>query len=528
MGLSQLPRARAFLFAMSAGSGKRTPLLPRPADLEPIAAPGHGSMSPERRLDQGVFGGRAPAGAIGRGQGAGALPAYMRADPLEPSPLSREEILQYRRQYFATATIPAFAARGYHATTIDDLVTAAGTPTGSLYELFAGKQECFLAACEPIIASYREQIEASIDAKASWPQQLRAALQALLAAITAEPGRARLALIEAQAAGPPVLRIYWQALDAAAAALQRGRAADPQAEPLPASFEAAIAAGMAWILQLRFATDAGADITSLLSELESFALAGFLAPERSGVTESELGAVSRPLAPPPSSQAGQGAAEAPGLARLPSGHHGLPREFVVANQRARLAAGTIAAVAAHGYDAATISEIVAAAALSRRSFYAHFSSKQQCSLDTYARIAGHLEAAMRAAGAEQATWPDRVKAEISALLEAFAANPDLVRFTLIAPPGAGGEIAARHRDFLTALLGILTEARPAGANRLSKTLEQGLIGGLAGLIARAVSCGQEQSLPELAPQLVQFILRAYLGQAPPPALTPLRAGSEGP
>ncbi len=62
----------------------------------------------------------------------------------------------------------------------------------------------------------------------------------------------------------------------------------------------------------------------------------------------------------------------PGLHRLPPGRHGLPRDFVAQNQRDRLAAGTIAAVAERGYNETTIGDIAAAAGVSRRTFYVYF------------------------------------------------------------------------------------------------------------------------------------------------------------
>ncbi len=83
-------------------------------------------------------------------------------------------------------------------------------------------------------------------------------------------------------------------------------------------------------------------------------------------------------------------AQSPELARLPPGRHGLPRDFVVQNQRDRLTAGMIAVVAERGYHAATITGIAAAAGVSRRTFYAYFDSKEACYLATYDTIVEHL------------------------------------------------------------------------------------------------------------------------------------------
>lgn len=202
---------------------------------------------------------------------------------------------------------------------------------------------------------------------------------------------------------------------------------------------------------------------------------------------------------------------APGLARLPPGRHGLPREFVVENQRGRLAAGMIGTVAEHGYGDATISQIAAAAGVSRRTFYGYFSSKEECFFDTYAQIARYLSEAMREV-AVTGEWPEKVRARLAVLLEAFAANPDLVRFAMIAPTSAGGALASHYREQLGCLLEILVEDRPPTAREPSQAVKDGLAGGLAALIVAKVRADEGDRLAELAPDLLELVLAPYLGR----------------
>jgi AcrR family transcriptional regulator len=62
----------------------------------------------------------------------------------------------------------------------------------------------------------------------------------------------------------------------------------------------------------------------------------------------------------------------PHLSQLPPGRHGLPREFVLENQRRRLISGAAKAVYESGYAKVTIADITRHAAVSRRTFYEHF------------------------------------------------------------------------------------------------------------------------------------------------------------
>lgn len=203
-----------------------------------------------------------------------------------------------------------------------------------------------------------------------------------------------------------------------------------------------------------------------------------------------------------------------GLPRLPPGRHGLARDFVVKNQRDRLTAGIIAAVAEHGYHDATVSKICSAAGLSRRTFYSYFSSKEECYRQAFDLILDHLVAAMREAGDGQKSWPARVRERIQAMLETFAANPDLVRFAIIAPLRAGDEMATHQAAGMERLLEELTKGKQAeGVRQVSAAIEQAQVGGMMAVIAHRVETGKQQQLLDLLPDLVELFLTPFLGGA---------------
>ncbi len=208
----------------------------------------------------------------------------------------------------------------------------------------------------------------------------------------------------------------------------------------------------------------------------------------------------------------QSDAQSPELARLPPGRHGLPRSFVVQNQRDRLTAGMIATVAERGYHAATITGIAAAAGVSRRTFYSYFDSKEDCYLATYDTIVDHLfKVGVEAAGTEE-SWPRRVRASLAAVLRALAANPDLARFTLIEPQRTGGKIAERLRSAILPALAELDRGLPKGLKAPSREVQNALLAGMAALIARAVEAEEGERLEELLPELAELVLTPYIGR----------------
>lgn len=200
------------------------------------------------------------------------------------------------------------------------------------------------------------------------------------------------------------------------------------------------------------------------------------------------------------------------LGRLPPGRHGLSREFVVQNQRDRLAAGIIAAIAEKGYRDTTVTDIAAAAGVSRRTFYTYFSSKEECYLATYEVIGRYLAEASLSGGEGEEDWARRVRAEIAAAMEFFASNSDLVRFYLIAPPRAGEAVADRYRLGATRVLAQLSRGLPREAKRPTPDVLNAIAGGMAALIVRRVEAGEGERLDELVPDLVELFLSPYLGR----------------
>jgi AcrR family transcriptional regulator len=202
------------------------------------------------------------------------------------------------------------------------------------------------------------------------------------------------------------------------------------------------------------------------------------------------------------------------LPRLPPGRHGLDRDFVTRNQRDRLTAGIIAVVAERGYQDSTVTQICAAAGVSRRTFYSYFSSKEECYGYAFDLIGDFIVQAMRSAGNEGEPWPHLVQARLAALIEIFAANPDLVQFTVVVPLRAGESISGRHRLALERILAALTEGKDEAeqVREPSVGVQHALVGGVMSLIARRVESGGGKGLPDLLPDLVELFLTPYLGR----------------
>ncbi len=207
-----------------------------------------------------------------------------------------------------------------------------------------------------------------------------------------------------------------------------------------------------------------------------------------------------------------GKGEGEKLHRLPPGRHGLSREYVAQNQRERLIAGTISAVAAAGFRETTVTQIAAAAGVSRRTFYSYFQTKEECYFATFDLLEEHLFAAIAAASGE--SWTAAVRARIAALLAVFGTNPVLVRFAVVVPPAAGGEVMERNPRLLMRIVEALAAGAPAGGGYSSATEVEleAMAGALAAVLAAEVRSGGREQLEATFPEIAELVLSPFVGR----------------
>src|SRR5918999_402030 len=107
--------------------------------------------------------------------------------------------------------------------------------------------------------------------------------------------------------------------------------------------------------------------------------------------------------------------------KLPPGRHGLPRQFVLHNQRARLVEAAVHVFGTRSFGEARVADVLQHAAISRKTFYEQFADKEACFLAAYETAAVRARDALRGVevtGAGPAALRRREKAvrEFAAML----------------------------------------------------------------------------------------------------------------
>jgi AcrR family transcriptional regulator len=182
-----------------------------------------------------------------------------------------------QRERLLAATEQLVAEKGAAGATIEAIVKAAGVSSVTFYEHFEDKEACFVAAFERAVGETRAVLAEAVPAGLAWPEQIRAGLAALLAAIDAKPARARLCLVEAQIGGSQLRARHQALLDATAAKLREGRALASAPAGLAETQEEATAGGLAWLLRERLELSGGGSVRELLPRMTEIALSPYSA-----------------------------------------------------------------------------------------------------------------------------------------------------------------------------------------------------------------------------------------------------------
>ncbi len=110
-----------------------------------------------------------------------------------------------------------------HAVTVADVVARAGVSRRAFYELYADRDDCFLAAFEWGLQLGADEMYAAYAREARWQDGVRAALAALLGLLDREPALARLCIVYALGAGGRVQQRRMEAIETIREFVDRGR-----------------------------------------------------------------------------------------------------------------------------------------------------------------------------------------------------------------------------------------------------------------------------------------------------------------
>ena len=193
------------------------------------------------------------------------------------------------------------------------------------------------------------------------------------------------------------------------------------------------------------------------------------------------------------------------MARVTTAH-------LVAPFRRRLLDGLMRSIVEDGYRSTTVADIVGRARTSRRTFYEHFASKEECFAALLADVNTSMVQQITAAVDRRATWTAQVRQAVEAWIGYAECSPAITVSLIRDLPALGAVGRDLQREMTAAFVAMVqalcsTEEWLAVRGPVSRQLATLLVGGLHELIATTVEDGGRASdITETAVEAVVALL----------------------
>ena len=202
------------------------------------------------------------------------------------------------------------------------------------------------------------------------------------------------------------------------------------------------------------------------------------------------------------------------LDRLPRGRHGLTREEVANQQRARILAATVDVVAERGYPETRVVDIIQRAGVSRKTFYELFGDKEDCFLAAFDVAAGMLLKVSDDGYREhpEEPWPDRIRLGLGNFLNLLADRPNAAKMCLVDVLAAGPKALARRDAVMRQFTHYIEQGRAETSVELPGMTSLALIGGIYELLYSEILHGATAHLPAKLPDVLYWVVHPFLGE----------------
>jgi AcrR family transcriptional regulator len=164
---------------------------------------------------------------------------------------AHEQVSEIQRARILAAMIEESARRGVANVTVAHVVERSGVSRRTFYELFADREDCFLAAFDDAVARARRYVLDVYDPKAGWAERVRTVVTGLLAFLTYERGAGQLLIVGSLWAGTRTLERRRRVLVQIIALVDEGRKETRSGAELPSLTAEGIVGGVLSVLHSR-------------------------------------------------------------------------------------------------------------------------------------------------------------------------------------------------------------------------------------------------------------------------------------
>jgi AcrR family transcriptional regulator len=422
--------------------------------------------------------------------------------------LAPELVSADQRARLHAAAVQVVNTVGYLNMTVEDLIARASVSRRTFYELYANKQECFLAACDEIVQTWMLEAAKLCDAEVRSDHdtaraRLRAGLTAIFTLVLADPLGARTLFLEILNCGSVGLHRLDGAIDGLELAVQ-----DVTDGDFPGGIITVIVGGILEIVTRRLRHGRTDELPGLIDPLVQWFI--------SYKSQAAAAALADSAADSPGAMNGEPDDRRQAVATERSGlslwRDATARVALGYDQRNRIIEAVTDLVSDLGYGPVSVAAICATAHVSHHTFRRYFSDKRAALIAAY-RAGGDETVEYSLKGfAAASTWPSAVHAGLAAELRFLASRPALARIGFLEIYAAGEEALALREDSLS----IYAAALEPGYQHKRKSPPHGIVseaiaGGIYQLMRESLLHHSPEQLPELSPIATYAALAPFLG-----------------
>jgi AcrR family transcriptional regulator len=182
-------------------------------------------------------------------------------------------------------------------------------------------------------------------------------------------------------------------------------------------------------------------------------------------------------------------------------------------ERAPLYEAILSDLADRGYDDMDLERTLARAGVSMAAFEAEFGDSDTCLFAAYDSLTERLVRKATEGCDPNADWPTRIRTGLEALLDDFAANPQMAQVLFRSFPSIRRPAHLRYVEFLETFSLPLREGRAlAGMEREPPgEIEMLAIGAAETVVLEEIEAGRAAVLPSLTPSILLSLLIPFLG-----------------
>jgi AcrR family transcriptional regulator len=209
---------------------------------------------------------------------------------------------------------------------------------------------------------------------------------------------------------------------------------------------------------------------------------------------------------------------------------------VARHQRGRLEGAMLEAVTRHGYAETTVDELVTLAGVSKSTFYARFTNKQECFLATFDEILAQVTQMVGVAYRSHAGFEERLREALARFVEIVAEEPAAAALVVVDSLSLGTEaLDARERAAASFELMFRQSFQQAEGGRVVSDLKiRAIVAGIRRVVYRRLRMGRPEELRDYVDDLLTWSLSygrrsETNGRAPissPPRSSRVRVGTE--